>query len=308
MLTAYAVRAGRTERGPLAADAVWIDLLNPTPEETAVTEQACGVTIPKDNRASSGFSSAGGALTMLINVVGKSEGPHPETQRITLIATKRQFITVRHADPHPFLRYSARALRDPSMLASGHAALLAFIDTVIERTGEILQDLMKEMDEVSRIVFWRADESDRAIARIGMQAALQRIGHMGEVASRVQQSLLSVEQLLDCYLAEAKSPQAESMRRDVASMAGHTTFLAQKVGFLLDATLGFISAEQNQIIKLFSIAAVILLPPTLVATVYGMNFHNMPEIAWRYGYPMALLLMAISAIIPYLYFRKKGWI
>jgi magnesium transporter len=147
------------------------------------------------------------------------------------------------------------------------------------------------------------------------QKILSRLGRAGDLASKVRESLVSLGRLLAFAIqgTQARGRKTGSARlktigRDVASLSDYAAFLNNKVGFLLDATLGMINIEQNAIIKIFSVAAVVFLPPTLIASIYGMNFAHMPELGWPLGYPLALALMVVSAILPYLYFKRRGWL
>jgi magnesium transporter len=161
-------------------------------------------------------------------------------------------------------------------------------------------------------------ESDRTGTRraAGFRAALKALGRKGDIISNVRESMVSVERLLLFLSASMPRPQRASgfqaewrtALRDVQSIEEHATFLSSKVQFLLDATLGLVTIEQNDIIKLFSVMSVIFLPPTLVASIYGMNFEAMPELRWQLGYPWAIALMILAAVLPYLFFRWKRWL
>lgn len=328
MITAYSL-TGATVRltnvvagSVMPPESIWIDLLNPTPEESRLVQQSIGLSIPmgeevQEIEVSSRLYLDRGATYMTADIVAKSESLHPETQPATFILTKRSLITVRYADTHPFQRFRESTIQQPATLQSPESVFLGLVEAIVGRAGQMLRILVKEHDEVSRVVFWQAsDDADRHVAKkIGMQTALHRVGHMGELASRIQQSLVSLDRLLVFYEEYANPKEGSltaerihAMQRDIDSLSDHASFLSQKVSFLLDATLGFIGAEQNQIIKLFSVASVILLPPTLVATVYGMNFDIMPELMWPYGYPFAIILMFFAGFLPYLYFKKREWI
>ncbi len=186
------------------------------------------------------------------------------------------------------------------------------LDAVIDREADLLERIGLEVDGVSRDIF---DPSDgRAVA--AYKTMLKTIGSKGDLTSKVRESLVSIGRLLLFLANEAEGMrwpkdvrlQLISMQRDVQSLSDHATYLSNKITFLLDALLGVVTLEQNNVIKIFSIAAVVLLPPTLVATVYGMNFKNMPELEWQYGYPLALGMMLIAAIVPYYLFKWKKWL
>jgi magnesium transporter len=185
---------------------------------------------------------------------------------------------------------------------------------VIDRAADILERTGAEIDRVSHDIF--EPEGRRVDRTITYRYILRTIGRKGDLTSKVRESLVSIGRVL-LYLAneadamkwpkEMRS-QLKTMQRDVQSLSDHASYLGNKITFLLDAMLGVMSVEQNNIIKTVSIAAVVLLPPTLVATIYGMNFKNMPELSWEYGYPLALVLMVVAALLPYFFFKWKRWL
>jgi magnesium transporter len=307
---------------PLHPNAVWIDMLNASEQERQAIERALGVELPtseemQDIEVSSKLYLGKGALYMIAEIVMREEGTKPETSPVTFVLAREHLVTVRYVQTKPFAAFAQHVQRQGELIASAEVAFLALLEVIIGQVGQLARDIALQLDSVSRIIFWQTtNEEDKTIAsRLGLRSALYGVGHAGEVVSRMQQSLMSVDRLLLFYAERSKhgpetplASRTESMQRDVQSLVEHGEFLSQKVGFLLDATLGFINAEQNQIIKIFSIAAVILLPPTLVATVYGMNFDVMPELAWPLGYPLALALMVAAGILPYAYFKRRGWI
>ncbi len=328
MLTAYecqgnAVRKSQPTLGmPIPPGAVWIDLLDPTPEECRAIESSLGIAVPPHDKmheleVSSRLYLDRGAPYMVADVITRPESTRPETHAFAFVLARKSLVTVRFAQSGAFAAFEQQAMSRPEMLASGEEALLGLLEAVIEQAGQLLRSLVAELDSVAKIIFWDPmSEEDRLLAKtVGLKSSLYGIGHAGEISSRAQQSLLSVERLLAFYVEFAKikasseyGARIATVQRDVRSLSEHASFLSQKIGFLMEATMGFINAEQNQIIKIFSVAAVIFLPPTLVASVYGMNFSAMPELSWPWGYPFALLLMALAAFLPYVYFKRKKWI
>jgi len=188
------------------------------------------------------------------------------------------------------------------------------LDAVIDRAADILERAAADIDRVSHDIF--EPEGRRVDRTITYRFILRTIGRKGDLTSKVRESLVSIGRLVLFLANEAdgmKWPkemrsQLKTMQRDVQSLSDHASYLGNKITFLLDAMLGVMSVEQNNIIKIFSIAAVVLLPPTLVATIYGMNFKNMPELGWEYGYPMAIVLMILAALLPYYWFKWKKWL
>ena len=188
------------------------------------------------------------------------------------------------------------------------------LDAVIDREADLLERIGVEVDQVSHEIFDPHGKGpDKSLS---YNDILKTIGSKGDLTSKVRESLVSLGRLLLFLANEAEGMrwpkdtrlQLISMQRDVQSLSDHATYLTNKITFLLDAMLGVVTIEQNNIIKIFSIASVALMPPTLVGTVYGMNFKAMPELDWSFGYPMALLLMVVSAVLPFFIFKWKKWL
>jgi len=303
-----------------AAAALWFDLLDPTADEVKLIEAHLGIGIPtRDEMAeiepSARLYEEDEAEFMTMTVVTNVDGDEPVKAPVTFIVKGSALVTVRHADPKPFRIYAAKAQR-PGMapVASGEAVMLGLMEMLIDRMADTLERIGDETDAISREVFLNKSTSSSKKTR-DLQSLIERIGRKGDLLTKVRESLVSITRLIT-YHSARRSPRGPKeiqqhiklMQRDAASLGDHAIFLSGKINFLLDATLGLINLEQNQIIKIFSVAAVALLPPTLVASVYGMNFDVMPELHWTFGYPWALGLMAASAIIPYLYFKRRGWL
>jgi len=203
-----------------------------------------------------------------------------------------------------------RLARSCPAAATGETILMDLLDAVVDREADLLERIGLEVDGVSRDIFNQDGEGP------AYKAMLKSIGSKGDLTSKVRESLVSLGRLLLFLANEAEGMrwakdvrlQLVTMQRDAQSLSDHATYLANKTTFLLDALLGVVTLEQNNVIKIFSIAAVVLLPPTLVATIYGMNFKNMPELEWQYGYPLALGMMLIAAVVPYYIFKWKKWL
>jgi len=195
---------------------------------------------------------------------------------------------------------------------NGESVLMDLLDAVIDRAADILERIGTEVDQVSHDIF----EPEGASADRSYKDILKALGRKGDLTSKVRESLVSINRLL-LYLANeadsmrwAKETRAQlrGMQRDVQSLTDHAAYLSNKITFLLDALVGVVSLEQNNIIKVFPVAAVVLMPPTLIASIYGMNFKNMPELDWPLGYPLAIALMLGAAVLPYLIFKWKRWL
>jgi magnesium transporter len=297
--------------------ALWIDLLNPTPEETRAVESALAFQLPtrveaQEIEISSRLYIENGTAFMTATVMVGADTPHPETSPVTFAYQPRRLVTLRFAEPKPFITFPKKLARSPAAYSTAQKLLLGLVDEVVDRVADILESVGTELNAVSRDVFF--DDGPRASR--DYTDVLTRIGHTGERAANARESLVTVSRLL-AFFPEARPNlgSAETLDehwltavKDVSALTDHATFLSNKVNFFLDATLGRINIDQNRVIKMFSVLAVIFLPPTLVASIYGMNFEHMPELGWPLGYPYSLLIMSISAVLPYAFFRWKRWL
>ncbi len=326
MLTVYASRPGGLQRveatigQPLPADVVWIDLLEPTPEEDSFVEGAVGASVPTreemvEIEPSSRLYVEGAGRYMTASLLCNVDGLSANLSAVTFILTPKTLVTVRYDKPKPFDLFAARSCKaqGAQTLSTAEGVLMGLFDAVIDRVADILEGVGTEVDQLSGIIF----------RRVGAQAyrkpyteLLKQIGRKGDVNSKARESLVTIQRVLLYLSAEIDgqkpskeiTKQIKPMQRDVASLTEHANFLNDKITFLLDAMLGMVGLAQNDIVKLFSVMAVVFLPPTLVASIYGMNFENMPELKWAHGYPMALGLMLMSAILPYIFFKWRRWL
>lgn len=322
MLTIYQAREGglvKAEGENSVSEAVWIDLLHPSREEERLIEHRLGLLVPTreemaEIEVSSRLYHESGAHFMTATVLHRSETAHPESTAITFILTEKALVTVRYAEPRAFSMFLIRAEKGDAATSSALAILIGLLEAIIDREADIIERLQADTDRLAHSIFYMKGGTATRTRRFDV--ILKQIGQAGEVTSKLRDSLLSLGRLLT-YLgqvaaqrknAEGNREQITMASRDVQSLADHLGYLNSRISFLLDASLGLVSIEQNQIIKLFSVVAVVLLPPTLVASIYGMNFRFMPELDWAFGYPLALLVMVLSAVLPFLYFRRKGWL
>ena len=305
----------------LPADAVWIDLVDPTAAEEKLVEQALRLSIPTreemdEIEPSSRLYEDQGALFLTATVLAGLATDDPISTPISFVLTDRHLITVRYADPKPFRLFIDHVARQTELLASSTTTLVRLLDAIVDRLADALEQTAAELETISHQVFRRSPgERGRRIPALKLEALLVRIGTAQSKLAKARETAASMARLLT-YLVSSSHCRADTEQRelvrsineDIASLIDHSAFLSNNVTFLLDAALGLISVEQNAILKIFSVASVILLPPTLVGAVYGMNFDHMPELKWLYGYPFALVIMLLSAILPYLYFRRRGWL
>ncbi|MCZ8186670.1 MAG: magnesium transporter CorA family protein [Beijerinckiaceae bacterium] len=300
-------------------DAVWIDLIEPTREEDRRVELALGIEIPtreetRNIEPSEVLYVENGVRYMSARILCQSGTESPTLAPISFILKDHTLVTVRYDEPRSFQMFINRMGRPGAGTPSGDHVLIALFETVIDRAAEILRLTGERIDEASSAVF-DANATRRADVET-FRATLQTMGMEGTRISKVRESLVSIERMLlflsantaGATLPDGLRAEVRTTLRDLQSLEDHATFLSNKIQFLLDAVLGLVSLEQNKIIKIFSVAAVVFLPPTLIASSYGMNFKNMPELEWQFGYPMALGLMVLSAVCTYFFFKIKRWL
>jgi magnesium transporter len=323
MLSVYVPQGSSLERrsieaGAVPDEAVWIDLVAPTVSEDRMVEQFLGVAVPtreemQEIEVTSRLYVENGARYMTATLMCQSETDAPKTTAVTFILAGHRLITVRYDEPLPFTIVGTKLGRLCPPSITGEAVMMELLDAVIDRAADILERISGDVDQVSHDIF---EPEDLPVRSRSYTDILKTIGRKGDLTSKVRESLVSIGRLL-LFLANeadtmrwAKEPKAQlkGMQRDIQSLSDHATYLANKITFLLDAMLGVVSIEQNNIIKIFSVVAVILMPPTLVASIYGMNFKHMPELEWPIGYPLAVVVMLAAAALPFLYFKWKKWL
>jgi magnesium transporter len=307
--------------GPGDPGIIWYDLRDPTAEERALVEAALGLSLPTreemgEIELSSRLYQEDGGEFMTVTGLAGLDTDEPVKDPITFILKGEVLVTIRHANPKPFDLFLARAQKaggPPS--GTGEQVMLGILEAMIDRLADVLEVAGNEVDGLSREIFRRSGPGRRETS--SLEALIGRIGRKGDLLTLARESLVSIARMATYHAAletEGRKPgkdvrgRIKVVQRDVASLSDHATFLSGKINFMLDATLGLINLEQAKTIKIFSVAAVIFLPPTLVASIYGMNFEHMPELQWQLGYPWALGLMLVSAIGPYLFFKKRGWL
>ncbi|WP_417779343.1 magnesium transporter CorA family protein [Stutzerimonas xanthomarina] len=299
----------------LPDNVLWVDLLSPDLQEERFIESSLGLDIPTREELaeiedSSRFYDEDGAIFMTTTVVMGIADRRPENAEVTFVLTKRCLVTVRYTELSAFRQFEAKSSRQPSTFSSSDQIFLALADAVVDRIADVLESVQVQLQTLSRCIF-----DERKEQRTDLQQIIQQLGQHRSLLSQLGESLFSSSRLIAFYRLHANEPRLgvakgllKALERDVRSLGEHQARLLGDIAFLLDATLGLINIEQNAIIKVFSIAAVLFLPPTLVGTVYGMNFERMPELGWPFGYPMALGMMIVSAIIPYAWFKFRDWL
>jgi magnesium transporter len=301
--------------------ATWIDLEEPTEAEERLVEQCLKLNIPTPEEMaeiepSSRLYTQDGVLYMTVSVLyGVDEG-NPTSAPIGFVLTEDRLVTVRYVTPKPVRAFADHARRDPERVSDALTALCGIVDSIIDRLADELEKVGAEMEKISGHIF-PASLSARRIPANKLTTLLTRIGRTHMLLARIRETETSTSRLLSFLSGTARVRSAEqadarehlaSLSADASSLADHSIFLANHLYFLLDAAVGLISIEQNAAMKLFSWAALVLLPPTLIGAIYGMNFDFMPELHWHLGYPFALALMLASAVLPLWYLKRRGWL
>ncbi len=305
-------------------DVLWIDLLDPTAAEIEAIESREALWLPTRNEAqeievSSRLYIESQALFMTATIMVRAAKPDPTTTPVTFAYRPNRLITLRFEDPMPFKAFALRFERTGESFPTAQKVFLGLFDEVVDRVADILEFVAADLNDLSSIIF--LGES-REPGTIDYNALLRRIGQNAARTANARESLVSLQRVHGFFTETCGNLSPEQVDehwritgKDITALADHANFVSSKVTFILDATLGLINSDQNtinsqqnKIIKLFSVLAVVLLPPTLIASIYGMNFRHMPELQWTWGYPLALLLMLISAVVPYLIFKYKRWL
>ena len=306
------VRAGQT----IPSAAPWIDLIDPTEDERSVVGNLLGTKLPthadmKEIEISSRLFRRGDLTFMTALVIANSESERPVADAITFVLAPERLVTIRYVQPQAFRRFEARLRRDHAGMQSAELLLLGLLDTIVERVADILEREGREIEAISRRIFdpGPAGHLDTAAYR----DVLGELGRRNDLTGKLRESLLSLSRLLSFWTQTIDAGTKKEVRtrtralvRDVQSLQDHSTFLAGKLNYLLEATLGLINIDQNNTIRIMSVAATIFLPPTLIAAI--INFKYFPALPWPFGYPLALLLMLLSTIVPYFWFRRRGWL
>ncbi len=303
----------------LPEDLVWIDLVQPTMEETAAIEAALGLEIPsfeamREIEISSRLVRRDDVLFMTANIPA-NRGAWLENGPVTFILAPDRLLTLRYHAPRPFDTLPARIRRLGLDCAAPAPVLVALFETVVDDLADMVEEVGRRIEELSRAVFAGNGEGPDAAEERALDDVLGAIGRADDALSKLRESLATFGRVAGFLVRQpdgggldaALERRMQTVIEDARSLVDHTAFLAGKITFLLDATMGLINIEQNAIIKIFSVVAVVFLPPTLIASIYGMNFRHMPELDWPWGYPLALGAMVLSAILPWLYFRWRGW-
>jgi magnesium transporter len=325
MLNVFTLAQGRLVQHDIdsAADLsdlrpIWVDLESPTPEEKGWITGRFGLVIPEDaadediEESARFYEEDNGELHLRSDFLIEGEaddGTTARNVRVAFILRDNMLFTV-HAEDLPVFRLlRLRARRTPALIEDAKDVLLKLYDTDAEFSADVLERIYDSLERVSSTVLrLNARVSDAVAAE-----ALAAIAREEDLNGRIRRNVMDTRRALSFMmrsrrLGAEQFEEARQILRDIDSLDSHTVFLFDKINFLMDATVGFISLNQSRIIKIFSVAAVAMLPPTLIASIYGMNFEHMPELSWQWGYPFALGLMALSVVTPFVVFKRRGWL
>lgn len=300
---------------------VWIDLLRGTPDEVAAIQKVFGIDLPtreemREIESTSRLYYEDGARFMTTSMLYSTETEAPELTEVTFVLVKRFMLTIRDVEPNSF-RQTAHQF-SKKVFATRDQVFIALIENIIDRQADLLERLSKETEELSQKIFKHGSGKGKETEN-NLREAIFKLGRSGNLIARERDCIVSLSRLVqyagheDFDGADEERtlpiyPRLKPISRDLQSLSEFATFLSSKVSFMLDATLGLINIEQNAIVKIFTVAAVIFLPPTLVASIYGMNFKFMPELEWQLGYPYAIGAMVLSVALPFWFCRRKGWL
>ena len=312
-------KAAEADLAALPEGAVWIDLVKPTATEDKAVERLAGIAVStredmQEIEISSRLYIENGARYMTATLMCAADTQNPRTTAVTFILAGHRLVTVRYDEPKPFMLVENKLARACTPGITGEMVLMELLDAVIDRCADILERAGADVDQVSHDIF--EPESARHGQAKRYSQILIAIGRKGDLVSKIRESLVSIGRVVTFLSAVVEGvkwskdmrEQLKTMQRDVVSLTDHSSYLSNKITFTLDAMLGVVNLEQNNIIKLFSVMAVVLMPPTLIASIYGMNFKAMPELEWAHGYPMALVMMFMAAVLPYFLFKWKKWL
>ncbi len=320
MIAAYRFENGRmvplAQGAPIDA-ALWVDLYKPLPGQEDLTN-SLGVEVPsladmEEIEISNRLYRENGIDYMTVVLPGMSETRQPMSGPVTFILTPARLVSVRHHVPRPFETYPDRADKVGPGCDCAEKVFLGLIEEIIGRLADLLEGSGRALEDVSRAVF-ASDQRQKTAA--GLQDALERVGRESDLVARIRLSLLTLERAVSFFgqtlgdrpVGEALRPVVKGMMRDLQALEVHGDYLSTRVAQATDATLGMINLLQNTAVRIVSVVAVLFLPPTLIASIYGMNFRFMPELDKAWGYPMALGLMVASAAATYTFFKWKNWL
>lgn len=319
MIIAYCPSVGGLERielsdgAPLPATAIWVDLVSPTPEERAQAERLMGAGIPNRDEMTSietseRFYLEPGAVVMTAQLPAVARTLDPVRSSVTFVLNAKRLVTVRYGEPKSLTLLARKVQSDPSIAHLGPAVMFALIDIIVDRCADEMESASSSYDELALKVFGDGLNTRKTAS---YQIAIKELGRIGLRVAKMHDVCAGLARLFlymsthakRIGLSEDQISDCKMYGRDIHSIKEHGDALDNKLTFLLDATVGLVSMEQNQIAKIFTVLGLIFLPPTLIASIYGMNFVNMPELQWQMGFLFAIGLMVISVGVTFFLFR-----
>ena len=300
--------------------ALWIDLLEPSVEEERAVEKALGIDVPtreemREIESSNRLYEEDGGVYLTSTLVTKLDTDLPQSTQVTFILKDGRLITNRYTDPLPFKRYTSYAERHSTTCNSSVAVLGGLVESIVNRIADVVERVGADLDAISVEIFARGHSGRQRARHRNYRAVLERVGQSGELIAKTRESLVSLGRLLAFVqqssavtLTNEVRGRLRTLSRDVVAMSDHASFLGNNVSFILDATLGMVNIDQNNILKIFSVVTVFLLPPSVIGAIYGMNFEHIPWTHESWGFGAALGLMAASSILPWLLFKRRGWL
>ncbi len=307
--------------GHVHEGALWIDMFDPDEAARQLVETTTGLHVPtrdelSEIESSSRLSRVGDALYLSMPGLVRAEGGESRTSPVGFVLAPDRLLTIRFSHLPAFETYAARCRMGANTDRTSISLLLGLFEALIDRIADVLEREGEELDTVSRRIF-RPAEGRRVRPRRAeteLRALLRGLGRVGDLVSKIRETLLGLGRIIPFVLANTpwitpdQKTRFKTLRADITSLTDYDGYLAGKVQFLLEATLGFIGIEQNNIIRVLTVVSVVGVPPTFFASMWGMNYKGMPELDWAFGYPMALLVIVLSAVLPLVWFRVRGWL
>jgi magnesium transporter len=324
MLTAFACEGNALRRiaGPsdkALGDAAWIDLLDPDADEVRRVTRSTGLRVPSEEdlseiETSSRLSMEDDTLYLAMPLVARLD-ERPRMVPAGFVLARERLLTIRFVASRVFDAFAERQLRAETAERGGAHILVALLEMIVDRQADALEQMRADLDAISQRIFREGQRLSRKGEDALLRETLAAIGRAGELISYVRDSQLGADRIVPYVLGNAAGwlpaelhPRLNTLRQDIASLKDYDLHLDDKVQFLLDATLGFISIAQNNVVKVLTVASVVGIPPVLVAGIYGMNFRLMPELEWHLGYAYGLIVIALSGIVPLVWFKLRGWL
>jgi magnesium transporter len=298
----------------------WIDLLHPTNEERASVEASYGLSLPSreelsEVELSSRISEKNGVLFLSMPTVSHVGGLDQAPSPLGFVLSKNLLVSIRYTQLHSFDTVAAKYSKVDGHFSSVDT-FAALVDEMVDLSADLIEKIAADLDGVSRAVFSKLGKQRQVTqSNEKLRGVLIGVGNAGERLSRIRDSVLGLQRIVP-FVAGTEQDwipanirvRLRATQTDLSSLAEYETYLSDKVQFLLDAVLGFINTKQNDIFQVLTVISIVGIPPTLVASIYGMNFRNMPELSWAWGYPYALVLILLSAILPILWFKWRRWV